>query len=430
MKSNNRYGILFTLLGVFFLAPSAAAIADDAGYGRASRAELWKTRYWAREHVLPDQGGSADGVVGTNIATFSDGELVVFYPIADIAAAGTYGVRSGDGGKTWTTPVKFPPGGPGTHSIQVFADADDKLHAAWVQKAPVEGVYYAFSTDRGDTWSAAVRLSGEVRYTITGPIMTVDRKGRVHVNYFDGDADDPARPSEIHYTRSVDNGATWETAQRLSTDDDIQSTWGRADFSGVDGDRLAIVWRDERPGFHWDIYGAFSEDGGATWTERLVMGGPGTQWDPMSVVDKNGVIHVGIMEEPAGNPFNVRILYTRSADGGLSWTTPVELSTARSRFPFLSYDHSSNVLWLFWKDERDFDESNGNPQADIVGRFSYDGGDNWSELEYLTDAGTADVRFPAFSMGPDGRPGVVYSYGDADSDAPFTVYHRTRRQAP
>ncbi len=372
--------------------------------------------------MLPNDGGSASSVVGCNITRSSDGVVTVFYTIkAD--GFGIYFARSADGGESWDGPHKFTPPGFGSYGPNVAIDSEDRMHVVWDGQSP-KGVYYSSSPDGGTSWTDAVLLKANV----TGNIISVDRQDRVHVTFHEGDPDSESEICEVYYIRSPDQGETWEEVQLLSLDDGKHSAWARFDFSGTASDSLGIIWRDNRETFTWDIYGAFSEDGGQTWTEKPVRATSDKQWDPMSLVDSAGRTHVSMMESPMANQFEVEIRYASTPDGGETFTEFQKMTDVRSRFPFLMYNPEQELVWLCWKDERDFDFNNGEANADIVVRYSLDGGDSWSELETAAGHPTAELRFHTFHLGTDGFLRTVYSYFGPDDDLE-RVYYRERSKA-
>ncbi|MDP7035659.1 MAG: sialidase family protein [Planctomycetota bacterium] len=393
---------------------------------------------WAEERALDNLGASADGVVGCNIVTASTGRVTIFNRIfgtPGLEQDGLYQTSSEDGGLSWSAMTPFAPAHKDGMGLNVAIDSSDRIHAIWREMQPVMGIFYARSEDQGVSWSEAVLISHPARYQNNGGILTVDFKQRVHVMYFDGDANSEAMPCEAYYTRSVDAGLTWESPRMLSRDDGKHSAWPRADFSGVEGDDLCIVWREQVLGDDWDIRGAISNDGGSTWVEALVAGGNGdtdTQWDPMAAVDKAGRFHVSYMNSSAGDPFEIAIHNIRSVDGGATWSEPQVLSEARSRFSFYAYDRVRDILWCSFKDESEFDLSDGNSHSKIVTRYSTDHGETWSSLEVVTNEvdRSYEIRFPAFSMGADGKLRVTYSHTPEGVDPPYTVYYRERRSVP
>ena len=384
--------------------------------------------YWTQETLVPNLGGSSSGGVGTNMGVTSDGTIYSFFFILLGLNFDLYLSKSEDEGATWSEPVFFEPATDGAVGPVVVVDRNDRIHVAWLQRIPTDTVRYAYSDDGAETWSKPQVVSAAVRHQFNSPIITVDRQNRVHIMWHDGHPEEEGMPAEAWYNRSPDNGTTFDGPTMLSLDDNLNSAFPRADFTGTDGDDLIIVWRDNRPQVHWDTYGVISDDGGATWTEVLVAGGNGDQWDPMSLVTRDGDFHVSWMQAQFGDPFVVDIWWIKSMDAGQNWTEGQILSEGeRSRFSFYVYNRPKDLIWLFWKDERDFNTDNGNPEADLAGKYSEDGGDSWSSLRFVTDKGDFDVRFPAFVIDQEGTVHCTYSYSENDNQDPFAIYY-TRRE--
>lgn len=154
---------------------------------------------------------------------------------------------------------------------------------------------------------------------------------------------------------------------------------------------------------------AVSSDGGATWTEKPAATGPNRQWDPMTTVSADGVIHLGYMQYPTGDDKNeyLELYYVSSADGWKTTTTPRVMNGVRCRFPHLFSDPERNVLWYVTKDERDHLPPN-QYQADVFLWYSLDGGASWSEGEFATDHGSDEVGYQGYALGPDGSLHVNY----------------------
>ncbi len=384
---------------------------------------------WTQPTSIPDRGGSATGNVGNNLAILSTGRLVLIYNETDSnGAIKLYQTVSDDDGQSWSQPTIFSPvsGLIGACCVTVAVDKNDVLHAVFTAKSPEEGLYYTKSTDGGQTWSEARRISATIRHQISYHFISTDARGRLHVFWHDGNTDDDTMPAEVMYTRSLDQGATWSLPEMLSKDDGKHSAFPRADFAPTTSDTLLIAWRDARPsGDDWDIYGAISTDGGATWQERLIAGGSGRQWDPMVQIDQHGTIHLGVMEYPAGHQIDVFVWYTRSTDGGETWSSPQTMREARTIFPVFTYDATHDILWYFLRIES---APGSNATSDLGVRYTLDGGETWSDLERLTALEQGGTKFPAFVTGVDGIVRVVYSLkDDAGNDK---LYFQKRRSVP
>ena len=98
-----------------------------------------------------------------------------------------------------------------------------------------------------------------------------------------------------------------------------------------------------------DVYVSRSEDGGATWSERVLVNGgghkPGYQWIPRPHVDRLGNVHMVYLDSSrnAGNDTLLDATWAVSADAGLTWnntyltTRPFDgnLGIHQDGFPFI-----------------------------------------------------------------------------------------------
>jgi hypothetical protein len=320
--------------------------------------------------------------------------------------------RSFDGGASWEAGRDLLGSALPVYSPNLAVGPDDSLHLAWVDRREGgETIYYARSTDGGDHFDAPRRISAAGTADVGPPAIGVDLEGRVHVAYHVGNPDVPSPTVTSWYVRSLDGGASWSTPLRLD-----QSTghaaFPRFDVTGVSGDHLAIAWRDQRRKPDWDVYLAVSDDGGASFSERVGEAGDEYEWDPTAAVDPGGRLHLSYMTYRQPEDGGVTIDYRRAESLGAGFGPEITLSQGHSRFPFWANDHAHGRLWLFWKDERDLGTAAcPGPEhcADVATRYSNDHGSTWSDLELITDLGVVETKFPSPAVGPDGRAHVVWS---------------------
>ncbi|MFH0847733.1 MAG: sialidase family protein [Chloroflexota bacterium] len=112
-----------------------------------------------------------------------------------------YYKRSTDGGQSWSTDRKLTHGA-GRSYWPVLAVSNDLLHLLWCDdRSGTQALYYAFSNDKGDSWSAEARLSecvlplGE-ELMGAHPIMATE--SYVHVVF----NDDRTGVNKIYYKRA------------------------------------------------------------------------------------------------------------------------------------------------------------------------------------------------------------------------------------
>lgn len=104
-----------------------------------------------------------------HLAQDANGKLYVVYAVAVNEERGIYLTQSTDSGQTWSDPQRVVnPATSGLQSVDhpaLAASPDGALHLTWVETAPSgnglpQGIFYASSTDGGQTWSSPAVLTG------------------------------------------------------------------------------------------------------------------------------------------------------------------------------------------------------------------------------------------------------------------------------
>ena len=142
--------------------------------------------------------------------------------------------KSTDGGKTWTTKVldisKAPPDcsafGCGWAFLGAAAtmtsDTSGNLYALWnassVDKGPAR-IYFAKSTDGGNTWSAKQDVSTAPQGTHHNfPAIAATGNGDVRISWMDARAANGGMDKwNVYYRSSTNGGAAWGSEVDLST---------------------------------------------------------------------------------------------------------------------------------------------------------------------------------------------------------------------
>jgi hypothetical protein len=199
-----------------------------------------------------------------------------------------YVTRTTDGGRTWSThlvDVSQSPkqcGCPGWDywgaQMALAIDANDRIYVLWDAasvKYGVQRMYFARSTDGGNTWSARRDVSrARVGSNNLFPAMAAGGNGDVRIawmddrNGFDAGNDDPNARWNTYYRSSTDGGATWSAEQKLS-----QFVPGYAYKYATPKDGYAEPYGDY---FEIDIDGAGKTQ--ALWGEGISYNGPGNVW--------------------------------------------------------------------------------------------------------------------------------------------------------
>jgi len=229
----------------------------------------------------------------------------------------------------------------------------------------VIGIFFFVQAAQAD-WSANKRLTWTAGAS-ERPSIAIGSSG-IHVVWHDGSVGN----YEIYYRKSLNEGATWSTTQRLTwTAGDSLVPKIAADSTGG----IHVVWQDDTPGTN-DIYYKGSTNGGATWSavKRIAMTSS-ESYVPMIAIDPDDTLHIIWYDYTPGDP---EIYYTESDDSGSTWRTARRLTwtSGWSRYPAIAAQ-SAKDLHLVWSND-----ASGNEE--IFYRKSADGGDTWSAPKRLT----------------------------------------------
>jgi hypothetical protein len=176
---------------------------------------------------------------------------------------------------------------------------------------------------------------------------------------------------QIYYTRSLDNGTTWE-AERIITPTAPPAGKNLASIAVADS-IVHVTWMDMRsvP----QIYYTRSLDYGVTWElDRSITPMP-SQFASVAVSDS--IVHVVYADFRFGDDVPM-IYYTRSLDNGTIWETEVPLGeSSASWYPSVAV--AGSHVHAVWLDNRDGDIS------EVYYKDSLDDGTSWGPDVRLTD---------------------------------------------
>jgi len=171
---------------------------------------------------------------GTLLATWLDGRQ---------GKSGVWMSRSSDGGKTWepNRPIYSNPTCPCCRTSVAVA-ADGTMYVAWRAILPgdIRDVVVTRSTDGGKTWGPPVRARPDdwvyPGCPHAGPSLEVDAAGRVHVAWWTGKAGEAG----VYYARSTDRGESF-AAQPIATAERARPAHVQL---AVTGERVYVAWDD------------------------------------------------------------------------------------------------------------------------------------------------------------------------------------------
>jgi hypothetical protein len=225
-------------------------------------------------------------------------------------------------------------------------------------------------------WSTPANLS-EAGQSAGDHQIAIDGSGNVVAVWlrFDADSNKIAQSSW-----SDDGGASWSAPVNLSD----PGAWAIAPSVALDGAGVAHAVWSRFDGTDSRTQYTRSVDGGVTWSApvNLSTAGGGTE-NPQIVVGGSGNL-IAVWNRNAADDI---IQASRSTDSGVNWSTPVDLSLPGQDAidARVAADGSGNVVAV-WGGE------DGNDDANIQASRSTNGGASWSTPANLSESGLASIR--------------------------------------
>jgi hypothetical protein len=126
-----------------------------------------------------------------------------------------------------------------------------------------DALWFARSNDNGRTFTAPARIAALPKVLVgrhRGPRVAIAGNAIIVT----------AISSDLYAWRSTDGGRTWSKPQIVND----KPTAAREGLDGLAADsqgHVAVAWLDDRDAPGKRLYGAFSNDGGATWSKNVLL---------------------------------------------------------------------------------------------------------------------------------------------------------------
>jgi len=322
--------------------------------------------------------------------------------------ADVYFARSTNGGQTWGASVRVNhDANAWQYTPDIAVNAAGVLHAVWSDsRAGDDDIYYARSTDGGQTWSAEVRVNDVLTGTQNNPAIAA-LGSDVCIVWSDGRT---TYVGDIYVDCSTDGGLTWGKDTRVNSDAGGYHHYA-PDVALGTGSRVHIVWYDDRSGT-WDIYYTYLSPTGLV-NVRLNNTTAGTQSNP-SIAANGDTVHVVWTDSSSGSGY---IMGDISTDGGVTW------GRQDGQISAVNHADSPNVAingqgaaWATWRV--------------ISGTYrlyadAYDPGKGWSAVDDVITTTTEFLQNPANGAGAT-RIYAAWEHhfvADADPDVLLSIWN-------
>ena len=330
------------------------------------------------------------------IAVDGDGNISIIWHDDTPGPFDIFFSRSTDGGLTFSAPINLSvtggdsilSGGP-----HIAAGANGNINIVWrefIPSSPIVEILFTHSAD-GVNFSAPLILSVNAPGGVADrPRIYVDSNGNINVVW----PNTTPGNRNIFFTRSTDGGQTFSFPLNLSASPGASNRPRMAiDSSG----NINVVWHDTTPG-NRDIFFSHSANGVIFSFPVNISSNPSNSQNPNIAVDTDGNLSVFWQDGAPGNRF---IFYSGSADGGQTFSPPLNISTStnNSGFPRLAVDRKGNIN-VGWHDNT--------PDADIFFTRSTDRGQTFSSPLNLS-ANPGSSTFPHLAVDSGGSINIVWT---------------------
>jgi uncharacterized repeat protein (TIGR01451 family) len=286
---------------------------------------------WSTANISNNAGSSGEPSIttdGTNLyVTWQDntfGNVEILFS------------KSTDGGTTWSSPANISNNGGFSFEPSITADGTN-LYVTWYDDSSGNSeILFSKSTDGGTTWSSPVNISNNARFS-ERPSITADGTN-LYVTWHDGSFGFP----EILFSKSTDGGATWSSPVNIS------NNGGFSEFPSITtvGTNLYVTWGDSSFG-NVEILFSKSTDGGTTWSSPVNISNNGGFSNAPSITTVGTNLYVTWHDFIPGN---TEILFSKSTDGGATWSIPANISNNGGLSEFPSITAVGTNLYVTWRD--------------------------------------------------------------------------------
>lgn len=271
----------------------------------------------------PDLIVSGDGIFALWIEN-KDGRSNVFFS------------KSTDGGSTFGTPINLSESAIGQSGYATFAQIKDDIYVTWqTSLTGTASVFLTKSTDGGSSFARPVMIS-DVSKLAAFPQIAVSGN-HVYTSWLEKSDNNS---TNIVFTKSDDKGGSFSAPQYIT-----QNT-GNSGIPKIiaNGSQVFLAWEDNSKG-NFEIFVSASDDFGASFHAPVdASNSIGQSGTPQIEVSKNNV-YVVWMDDALGN---YDILFSKSIDGGKSFSKSVNVSNLHKDSGYPQFVVSGNDIYVTW----------------------------------------------------------------------------------
>jgi hypothetical protein len=284
----------------------------------------------------------------------------------------------------WSGPVNLSNTPPNSDHPAIIADEYGYIHVFWSEDFggermqsddPTPGNSILYTRWDGIQWSPAIDILSVPEENIAEFVaVTVDPKNYLHVVW--------TAQSNFYYSNApswqAESAHAWSKPIIVATNS-ARSLWESSIAADASGN-LHIVYATR--GDEVGVYYIGSHDRGETWSTAIELAWPLDRLEQgfanvKIIADKAGRLHA-VWQTFQKDGYGQAVYYTRSGDGGQSWSKPIQLGyrdpgdfEAGWPYPVSLSESELHLIYL--------DGAHGGRSQ----RISTDGGETWSEPHHI-----------------------------------------------
>lgn len=197
--------------------------------------------------------------------------------------------------------------------------------------------------------------------------------------------------NEIFFARSTDNGQTFGEAVNLSN-----STGASADNQiSAQDNNVYVVWWDNKTGM-WEVYSRTSTDGGETFGEPIMLQSIGNSTFRLAAPQPNTTSVDTVLAASGNNEYvvwwdnktgNWEVIFARSTDNGATFEDTINVSNSADLLSTgARIAAEGNYVYISW-----IETNQETGQKDVFVRASSDQGETFGEPIMLTPANSTTL---------------------------------------
>ncbi len=230
------------------------------------------------------------------------------------------------------------------------------VFCSWTDyRSGTERAYFSASNDGGITWSVNSEIDADFRNASQGaPLIAMGENNRLHAVWTD--KRDEKTLLDIRHSYSDDKGKTWSKSKKIN--DDEKPVWQLSQTLAVQNGVITVSFSDFREDGvendrDWNIYYSRSLDNGETWEENRRLNDVkfGRQGASRMVKDTNGNLY-SFWRTTQNTLFN-QLAFSYSNDNGISWSPSVLLTDEEKMngISFYPFPISVEKILIYWEEE-------------------------------------------------------------------------------